>query len=156
MHSNLTLTSPIFRQGVNPAAISAAVYKSAAELERDMKENIQKSTPRGRTYKKTAITRASTRSRAGLGLRRRGNRLIVGYQFHRASAPGQPPAIRHGRLINSIRATRNGPFSARVNCGVLYGRPLDDPAGLNRPFFISRAELYRPRFIENVRAAIFG
>jgi hypothetical protein len=101
------------------------------------------------------MTFRSTRATAGLKLRGRGRRgLIVGANFHRASAPGQPPAIRTGRLINSIRGRLVGLRSARVTVGVGYGLPLDDPEGLNRPFFHSRAILYRPRFVENVRQAI--
>jgi hypothetical protein len=157
MQSTLTINSPVLKTGINPTAIAAAVYTSAAELEADIKTNIQQSVPAGRTYRRTAIVRKNTRRTSGLiGLRRRGDRVIVGYNFHRASRAGQPPAILHGRLINSIRALRVGPFAARVICGVSYGLPLDDPAYLNRPFFMSRAQLYRERFVANIRAAAFG
>lgn len=60
----------------------------------------------GRTYRRSAITRADS---PGLppGLRSRTSqnndrRLVVGYYFHRASAPGEAPAVDLGILINSI------------------------------------------------------
>jgi hypothetical protein len=155
MKSTLILETPLLKKGIQPSAIAGALSKSAAELEADIKENMAASIPAGRTYRTTAIVRRSTRATAGLKLRGRGRRgLIVGANFHRASAPGQPPAIRTGRLINSIRGRLVGLRSARVTVGVGYGLPLDDPEGLNRPFFHSRAILYRPRFVENVRQAI--
>lgn len=46
-----------------------------------------------------------------------------------------------------------GPMSGRVGVGAFYGLYLDDPNGLDRPFFMSRAELYRPRFLELIRVA---
>lgn len=141
------------RKGRRPAAVPAAVVNSALELERDIKQNIAASVPAGRTYRRTAIVRASSRRNSGLKLKKRGNNVIVGYNFHRASRIGQAPAIDSGRLLNSIRGIKTGPVNARVNVGVNYGQPLDDPAYLDRPFFFLRAELYRPRFYENIRKA---
>jgi hypothetical protein len=82
--------------------------------------------------------------------------LIVGYNFHRASRAGQPPAILTGRLINSIRAYRVAEFKYRVGTSVVYAIYLDDPNGLNRPFFFSVAEQFRARFLEIMREAYFG
>jgi hypothetical protein len=137
-------------------AIAAAVNKSGLELERDVKENIAASVPGGRVYRRSAIVARPSRRNNGLGLRRRGRNLIVGYNFHRASRRGQPPAIFSGRLINSIRSGRVGPLAARVWVGAFYGLILDDPAGLDRPFFHSRALLYHPRFTEKIRIAAQG
>jgi hypothetical protein len=83
----------------------------------------------------------------------RKGRLVVGSTFYRASAPGQPPAIRTGRLLNSIGSRRIGPTAARVSVSVEYALPLDDPDGLDRPFFMSQAEMYRPRFEQNIADA---
>lgn len=150
------LTSPIFNTQANPTRIATGLSTSAAELERDVKENIQRSKPAGKTYRTNAITARPSRNRAGVNLRKRGGNLIVGFRFHRASAPGQPPAIRTGRLINSIGARRVGPMRYRVGTSVNYALPLDARTGLNRPFFRSRVYLYRPRFIENMRIAYLG
>lgn len=152
MNSELILTAAT-KPGGRPGAIAAVTMRAALEFETDVKTNIQRSIPGGRTYRTTAIVRATTKKRSGLGLRNRGNRQIVGYNFHRASKRGQPPAILSGRLINSIRTKRLGPISARVFVGVLYGLYLDDPNILDRPFFHSRARLFAPRFVELVNEA---
>lgn len=133
--------------------------QSALELETDIKENMAGSRAAGITYKIGNITRRESRKTKGLKLRKAKNgQLIVGARFHRASARGQPPAIRTGRLINSIRARQIGavPPRFRVATSVKYAAPLDDPNGLNRPFFISRGEAYRPRYLENMRRAYMG
>jgi hypothetical protein len=121
-----------------------------------MKENIQRSVPAGRTYRKTAIVRKSSRRTSGLKLAVRNGKVIVGYNFHRASRRGQPPAIDSGRLINGIRSTRIAAGHGRVGVAVDYALPLDDPEGLDRPFFSSRVALYRPVFFENIRRAWLG
>jgi len=66
----------------------------------------------GRTYGRGKITRAPS-SRLPKGLRTyetaKGNkRAIVGYKFHRASAPGEAGAIDTGSVINSIRTKPDG------------------------------------------------
>ena len=137
-------------------AIAAAVANSTVELERDIKENIQRSIPAGRTYRLNPIVRKESRRNSTLKLARKAGGVIVGYTYHRASSRGQPPAIRTGRLLNSIRSLQLNPTHGRINVGVDYGLPLDDPEGLDRPFFTTRVELYRPRFFENIRRAFTG
>lgn len=155
MKSSLILRTPLSNRpaGNRLGPIGEAVVKSALEYETDVKENIATTPKTGRTYRTTAIVRRGSRRNQGLGLRRRGRNLIVGYNFHRASARGESPAILSGRLINSITTSRIGPLSARTAVGAFYGLILDDPAGLDRPFFHSRAQLYFPRFVENIKAA---
>jgi hypothetical protein len=153
MQATLILNSPILK-GTSPAAISAAVGRSAVELESDIKLNIQKSVPAGRIYRIGSIVRRSNRRNAVKGLRKRGDKVIVGSTFYRASKRGQPPAIRTGRLLNSIGSRSISPTSARVSVSVDYAMPLDDPQGLDRPFFQSRALLFQPRFTQNVADAL--
>lgn len=144
----------MLRLNANPTnAIAAAVENSTVELEGEMKNNIRVSVPGGRTYRKGAIVRPLSRRNSTLRLRRRGDKVIVGYNFHRASRRGQAPAILSGRLINSIRGRRIAPFRGRVGVGVEYALPLDDPQGLDRPFFTSQVEKFRPVFYENIRRA---
>lgn len=152
MQTELILSAAT-RSGSRPGAVTAAVMRAALEFETDVKTNIQRSIPGGRTYKTTPIVRRSTRRNSNLGLRRRPGGLVVGYNFHRASRRGQPPAILSGRLINSIRSRRLGPSSARAFVGALYGLILDDPQGLDRPFFHSRARIFAPRFVELINEA---
>lgn len=121
----------------------------AIELEGDIKATIFTSRPAGRTYKTTAITRKLKRNPNNL--RRRGDRLIIGYNFHRASARGQAPAIRTGGLVNSIRAQRIAELRARVIVGKAYGAILDDPNGLNRPFFQSTLRKRLPVYLARIR-----
>lgn len=157
MKSRLILRSPAAKNRNRAAAIRAALGLSGAEFEADVKENMSASIPRGKTYKIGNITGAATAANRGLKLRKAANgKLIIGARYHRASAKGQPPARRSGRLINSIRGRFVGPFKVRVGTGVRYAIPLDDPAGLDRPFFMSRAELYRARYKENMRRAYIG
>lgn len=123
-----------------------------------MKRNISVSVAAGRTYRRAAIVRKASRRNSGLKLKTRkgGSLVVVGFQFHRASRRGQPPAIDTGKLINSIRALRISKFRHRINVGALYGAYLDDPEVLDRPFFASRVELFRPVFFENMRRAVLG
>lgn len=154
MKATLVLTSPILN-GTTPSALTAAVRRSAAELESDIKLNMQRSIPGGRVYRIGSIVRKSNRRNAVPGLRKRGpDSVIVGSTFYRASRRGQPPAIKTGRLFNAIRSSSISPTSSRVAAAVAYALPLDDPDGLDRPFFMSRAELYRPRFVQNVSDAL--
>lgn len=159
MEATLILRSPLLTgKGIPIERLDLAVQTSGAELERDIKENIQQSTPAGRTYRRGAIIRKPSRRTAGLGLQNasRGRGIIVGFKFHRASARGQAPAIDTGRLINSIAARRIGIMRARVGVSVSYALPLDDPEGLYRPFFSSRVRLYRSRYFVNIRKALLG
>jgi hypothetical protein len=148
-----TLTGP------NAKAVSVQVGASAAELEGLMKQNIASSRPAGRTYSIGSILKRAGGKRSirnVKGLRRRGDKVVVGSRIHRASAKGQPPAILSGRLVNSIRGRRIGEFTARVGVGVSYAVPLDNPNRLDRPFFISQARNYRPRFVARIRSAWLG
>lgn len=145
------ILSATAQPGARPGAVAASLLRAGLEFERDVKTGIQRSVPAGRTYKTTAIVRRSTRRNRGLALRRRGAGVIVAYNFHRASRRGQPPAILSGRLINSIRTKRVGQSAVRTYVGAFYGLILDDPEGLDRPFFHSRARLFQPRFVEIVR-----
>ena len=138
------------------SAIAAVIRRAVPELEADIKTNIRDSRPAGRTYRRTAIVRKGNRNNSSLQLRERNGKKIVGFNFHRASAPGQPPAIDTGRLINSIRGQIVGQLHGRLTVGAAYGVVLDDPQGLNRPFFFSRVNLYRPIFFENIRKAFIG
>lgn len=166
MRSTLTLkpdgrlTRSATLTGPNAKAVSVATGQAAAELEAAMKTNILRSKPAGRTYRTTAIVRKvgkrSIRAVPGLRTRAGGTKAVVGYNFHRASARGQAPAVRSGRLINSIRGRRVADFTARVGVSVAYAPRLDNPNGLDRPFFFSQARLFRPRFLTLIKTAWTG
>lgn len=157
MRTQLTLTAPLLATNGNQrGAVAAEIRNSTAELEGDIKLNMRRSLAAGRTYRRGPILRKDTRATAGLKLAKRGDRNIVGFNFHRASKRGQPPAIDTGILINSIRGMAVSETVGRINVGAAYGVPLDDPEGLDRPFFTVRVNLYRPRFLERIRRAFLG
>jgi hypothetical protein len=105
--ATLQLTSPILTQ---PDALKVALAKVVAEtafdIERDIKE--QMAEPKhGRTYRRGVIGKRPSKGTRALGLRerttKRGGRIaIAGFTFHRASAPGEAPAIDQGQLVGSI------------------------------------------------------
>lgn len=112
--------------------------RAAFALHSKIIDNIRLSRPSGRTYRRGAITaKFSKRKHSGLRLRTKAgtNRVITGAKFHRASAPGQPPAIDTGRLLNSIRIVRAGSNRYIIGTGVVYAAVLDNEKKLNRPFF---------------------
>jgi hypothetical protein len=97
--------SLIFQKGAAEAALGTKVAQAAADYVGRVKEKMR-APKSGRTYRRAAITRAASpdlpkglTSRTGPG----GSvRLVVGYQIHRASAPGEAPAVDTSILINSI------------------------------------------------------
>lgn len=154
--------SPLLEPG-NRARLSAVVRGSAIELVNEVKMVLQDGNQRasGRTYRRSAVTvKASSKTQA-LGLKnlitRGGNkRAITAYKFHRASAPGNPPAIDQGGLINSIASTNLDELKSRVFVGKNYGAVLDDPNGLNRPFFRVTVKKFLPKFKASISAVIKG
>lgn len=155
MHATLRLRKAIWHQQARVNVVNTALNEAAQELEDRLKSNIDQSQPSGRTYRLETLTgRFSAR---GIGNRRRGTttRAVIGATFYRASAPGQPPAIRTGRLYRGITVRRNDASSIRANVNQKYGTILDDPNRLNRPFFkvIARA-YFRNEFTRKIKSRI--
>lgn len=99
--------------------VREAVKLSALEVDRVMKRRIQKGPKTGRLYRRSSIKRRSTKGLRALGLRRAPGspKLVVGYTYHRASAPGESPATDTGRLVSSI-AIRYDAANIRATVGV--------------------------------------
>lgn len=155
MKTSLKLKKPIWNTPVRRKRLSEVVFESALDLEGDIKDTISTSRPRGRTYATTAIV-SSRKSSFGLGLKQRTatsgkKRNIIGFNFHRASAKGQPPAIKTGGLINSIRTKKVAQLRARVFSGKNYGGVLDAKDGLDRPFFVVTVKRENPKYLARVR-----
>lgn len=149
MKAVLSLTNPMWNSPQRKQLLDRVVQKSAAELEGEIKQKILNSSPRGKLYRR-------------------------GSKFHRASAPGQPPASDTGSLLNSIRASKIELLKARVSVGVKYGEPLDKGAvAINnrnsptkivgplrnrtiapRPFFAVTAQKFKEKFKQNIKDAI--
>lgn len=155
MKSKLSLSSPLWDTPKRRARLSAVIQLAGLELERDIKTTISSSKPAGRTYRRTRIVRNPSKSRPS-GLRKYATaggktKVIVGYNFHRASRRGQAPAIDTGRLINSIRMQKVSQLRVKVATSVLYAPILDDPAGLDRPFFESTVKANRTKYLKRIR-----
>lgn len=85
----------------------------------------------GRAYRKGAVTRRMSAKRAAsMGLTtftdaKGKNRAIVGYVFHRASAPGEAPATDTGNLAGSIGARMTGKLIGEVGSTAEYAAVLE-------------------------------
>ena len=74
------------------------------------------------------------------------------YGNHRASAPGEAPAIDTGALINSIESDSDGPGRAIVASNMEYAVELEygKVYMAPRPFFQPAAEAERARFAHDM------
>jgi hypothetical protein len=147
------LHSPILRPGVLRSELEKLVAEAAFDVERTVKEAMQ-APKHGRTYRRGRITKAfSSKLPAGLrtftteaGKRR----AIVGYKLHRASAPGEAPAVDTSSVINSILTKPDGlraTITANEVAAILEEK-------MNRPAFGPAVEKVRPGFIVKVGDAI--
>lgn len=86
---------------------------------------IDESVPAGRVYRRGVITARRSAALTRLGFTPAGRtRSVVGSRFHRASAPGQPPAKDSGRLYRGISA-RHGKFRSKVVFDTPYAAFLE-------------------------------
>jgi hypothetical protein len=139
--------SPILQPGVAEAALAKVVAKTAFDYERQVKEEMR-APKSGRTYRRSAITRGAkdTGARA---------RQIVGYRLHRASAPGEAPAVDRGLLINSIQTQVDG-LRARTIATAPEAALMEFGTSrvAARPVFGPTLERMSPGFIANLNEAI--
>lgn len=116
------------------------IEKQVGELQMELAEQIviqsrrlmDESVPRGRLYRRRAFGKGARRGLRGF------TASGPGRMFHRASAPGQPPAKDTGKLYRDIKAYRTGRGRVRVRFGAGYAGYLE--FGLNRPFIIPAIE----------------
>lgn len=189
MKVTLNLNSPMWNSQARRAKLDQVVQESGAELEANIKAKMLPSTrkkpPTGRVYRKGSIKKAATKPLLKLGLKKvKGStdRVVAGSLIHRASAPGEAPAVETGGLVNSVRSKKNGDLKNTVSVGKRYGEALENGArppskrsgriskkrpgpvrnlmgphrgGIQpRPFFGVTVEEFRPKFKENVETAI--
>ena len=116
------------------AAASRVLYAGAQTIQRYAKLNIETGPKTGRTYRLGAIRRGGA---------------VVGYKFHRASAPGESPATDTGKLVNSIRS-RKGNEWAMVYVSASYGGPLEFGTGrmAARPFLRPAYEKHKDEVLK--------
>ena len=165
MKSILKLNNPLWQTPARRAILDKTVQQSGAELESRIKQKILTGPKSGKTYRRSAIKNKVAKRDLGFyrsnrkvfkrtfsGLDR--EKTTVGYQFHKASAKGESPANDTGGLANATRSKKTGEMRNQVANSKKYAKPLDDPNGLNRPFFASTAEEFKPKFKQNIADAI--
>lgn len=97
----------------------------------------------GLTYRRGAIR---SRRKADRG-------SVIGYKFHRASAPGEPPATDTGHLGNSIRSRMTGKTEGEVTVGAEYAAALELGSAhiAPRPFFGPAVKAEWPEFLKAMK-----
>ncbi|MDQ3651512.1 MAG: hypothetical protein M3458_14810 [Acidobacteriota bacterium] len=143
------INSPILRPGELNRALAKVVAKTTFDYEREVKQAMA-APKHGRTYRRAAVTRAASRFTRAAGLRERTTkggraRAVVGSKFHRASAPGEAPAVDSSVLINSIQSKATG-LRGRLTVSAAHAEPVER----KRPVFGPTLERFRPRFTRDV------
>jgi hypothetical protein len=93
----------------------------------------------GRTYRRGEI---KSRRKADKG-------EVIGYKFHRASAPGEAPATDYGVLANSIASRMIGPTEGEVTVSAEYAAVLELGGArmARRPFLGPAVAAEWPEFV---------
>lgn len=158
MKTQLTLRRQIWNTLVRRESIKKALTVAAVEVEKVPKDQIDNSTPAGRIYERGSITVDKRSSKFNRQLRRKANtktRAIAGTRFHRASAPGQPPARDTDELYKSIKARVELPLTVHIEISAPYATILENK--MNRPFFKEPIRVYfKTKFRERVKSQIGG
>jgi hypothetical protein len=153
MKSTLTLRRAIWNESARTSALNRGLDKAADKLDERLHSRIKISQAQGKVYRLGSLTaRKSSRS---IGNRRRGTstRVVIGATFYRASAPGQPPAIRTGNLYRKLFVRRSGNFSIIARSDAFYSKFLDP----SRPFFREPVkEYFRNEFRQDIKNEILG
>lgn len=134
------------------------IAQTAQNIVTDIKADMT-APKRGRTYRRGRIARKRTKAHAGLRgyTTAKGTEMaIVGYKFHRASAPGEAPARDMGALSNSIRAKRSGKLQYMVFTNSDYAQALEFGTRkmAPRPFFRVAVRRRRAEFYQRMRAIL--
>ena len=142
-------------------ALEPVVAEAAFEVERDIKEQMREPKS-GRTYRRGAIVRRASGATRALGLRERktaGGRplAVAGFNVHRASAPGEAPAVDLGELINSYTTQIDG-LHASVSSSLALAALLEGGTRkmAPRPAAAPAAERARESFPRKVDEAVKG
>ncbi len=131
------------------AEAKKAVAAAGLLVQNEIKDSMRKA-KHGKTYRKGPIKR-----------KRGGKNTIVGAKFHRASAPGEAPAVDTGRLIGSVNSRQlDGGFSTTVGVhdvtNVKYAKALEYGTSkiAPRPFLIPALQNKKPEIMERFKQAM--
>jgi HK97 gp10 family phage protein len=143
--------------------VDAICAKTAQGVEYEAKKSM--SGPKhGRTYPRGAIRKnyraggRGLKAWAGSGAEAvfSGGRssITVGYKIHRASAPGEAPAVDTANLRNSIETDKikEGLHAVSTNAEYAAGLEFGTPKMAARPFFRPALEKMRAAFINALMA----
>jgi hypothetical protein len=145
VHNSLNAIADEIAQGMSRAALETAIF-----INNDAKSEMRKP-KRGRAYRRGAIERKykvggrGYKKWQGSGAKARfsgGTAYItVGAKFHRASAPGEAPAVDTSNLINAFGAEKVGQTGAIAYNTAEYAVPLEFGSHkmAARPFYVPAA-----------------
>jgi hypothetical protein len=152
------------------AAIEARAKASMAEPKHgktrgsgDVTRNLRKGERKGLSYREE-FGKIRLRTAGGLLVREPGARgkklkVVIGAKLHRASAPGESPAVDTGNLTNSLHTIKRGKFTREVITNAEYAKALEFGAPSRklapRPFLKPAAEAEGPAFKARM-AKVFG
>jgi len=130
--------------------LKLAVAAAGTLVENEIKDSMRKA-KHGKTYRKNkAITR-----------KRKGKNVVVGAKFHRASAPGEAPAVDRGRLVGSIHSKKeDSGYSSTIGVhdttNVKYAKALEYGTAkiAPRPFLIPALNKTKPAIEERFKQAM--
>jgi hypothetical protein len=140
----LSLNRAIWFANKRRSIVNKGFNVLAEFLENKIKSVIDDSTPAGRLYRIGSVTgKSSASNRGSRKVRGAKTRVIISGKFHRASAPGQPPAKLTLTLYRSIKVKRVvGRFAIIASVRAPGVEVLDDPARLSRLFFRTTIEAF--------------
>lgn len=155
--------------------VAKAVAVGAVQVTTEIKRSIQSGPKTGKTYRRGSIGGRVVGFRVKFieGRAIKGSSIkrgIKGFSFHRASAPGEPPATDTGNLVRSIshkfeRDRLKATIGVHDLTNVKYARALEfgfqekDSRGrqgnlLPRPYIFPAFERMKPKVKERIRKAM--
>lgn len=167
------LESGLFNQAAFRRSLIREVTHWSFALEADMKIRIQQGAKTGRVYRRGPIHKMvgarKAREFQAMGLKRSKDfgpfrkgqqKFVIGFGFHRASAPGQSPASDSSNLVNSIKGERavvdaRG-VHALVSINARYAAILEHGGGYvaPRPFRAPALRKIDPKFQRGIDALV--
>jgi HK97 gp10 family phage protein len=118
-----------FSSAIQDHVITDAMMAGTYVMEARTKELLASGGRTGRTYARGKVGRKLSKNLAGKGLKeyttKKGTQMaVVATRIHRASAPGEAPAVDYGTLINSAH-TKRGNLAGILSFSAAHAAPLE-------------------------------